>query len=110
MGEIFQVTEEVWSKFLIDLEENVLEVAHRNTIRANIVLFKPLIERLKEPTKVLRLSLRYDKRDLFMHLTRLFNSLKVALHEFLEPWMRLSTPFNESDSVAQAEPILEEER
>ena len=41
--EAFEVTKEVWSEFLVDLEEDVFQVAHRNAVRPDLKLLQALI-------------------------------------------------------------------
>ena len=43
VGEVLQVTEEVWRKLLIDLKEDILQVGHRDTVGENVILFEALI-------------------------------------------------------------------
>ena len=60
MGEVDQVTEEIGRELLVDLQEHILQIRHRDTIGADIKLIKALVEHLKEAAKVLRLRLRND--------------------------------------------------
>lgn len=53
--EVFQVSEEIRSELLVDLQEHILKVGHGDTVGLNLVLFQPLVEHLEEAAEVLRL-------------------------------------------------------
>ena len=110
VGEVLQVTEEVWRELLVDLQEHILQIRHRDTVGADIVLIEALVEHLKEAAKILRLRLWNDVRDLLVDLTGLLNALEVRLEELFEAWVGSSSLLDECNLVADTETVLEEKR
>ena len=110
VGEVVQVTEKVWRELLVDLQEHILQIRHRDTIGADIELIEALVKHLKEAAKILRLRLWNDVRDLLVHLAGLLNALEVRLEELFEAWVGSSSLLDECNLVADTETVLEEER
>ena len=50
--EALQASEQLRSKFLVDFQEDVLEIRHRNSVRLDFKLVETLIESLEEASKV----------------------------------------------------------
>jgi len=53
--EVFQVSKEIGSELLVDLQKYILKVGHGDAVGLNLVLIQPLVERLEEAAEVLRL-------------------------------------------------------
>ena len=55
MAKLAQIAEEVRGVLLVDLEEDVLEVRHRDSIRPDVELVKPGVQVVEEAAEVVRL-------------------------------------------------------
>ena len=89
--ETLEVTEQIWSKFLVDLEEDIFQVRHGDAVGANVELIESLVKRLEEASKVLGLVLGHNERYFLVHLTSLRNSTEVRAKELFKPRVRLSS-------------------
>ena len=107
--DLLQITEEIRSKLLVDLEEDIFQVRHRDAIRQYVILTKSLVKDLEEGAKVCSLRLMNDICDFFVTFIFLMSFLKVGQYEFLEARVRLLPLLDEGDLVAKTEAIFEEE-
>ena len=109
VGEVVQVTEKVWRELLVDLQEHILQIRHRDTIGADIELIEALVKHLKEAAKILRLRLWNDVRDLLVHLAGLLNALEVRLEELFEAWVGSSSLLDECNLDEKIKKVLLEQ-
>ena len=110
MAKLAQIAEEVRGVLLVDLEEDVLEVRHRDAIRPDVELVKPGVQVVEEAAEVVRLRFWNNERDFFVDLACFLDALEVRLHVLYKTRMGLSALLDERDAIADAEAILEEER
>lgn len=106
--ETLEISKQIWCEFLVDLEENILEIGHGYAVGANVELIKPLIQRLEEASEVLGLVLGHNKRDFLVHLTSLLHTAEVRSEELFKSRVRLSSLLDKGQLVANSESILEE--
>ena len=106
MAKLAEIAEEIRGILLVNLEENVLKVRHRDSIRPDVELVKSGIQVFEESAEVVRLGFWNHERDFFVDLASFLDALEVRLHVLFETRMGLSALLDESDAIADAEAIL----
>ena len=101
-------SKQLWSKFLIDLDEHILESCHRYTIALHLEFTKFRIKCLEECLEVSTLVSRNDIVDFVTDLRVFLKASKVDMKESLDTLSKFSLLLDHSQLVSSTKSVFQE--